>query len=69
MARAIAELKAQGARHVAAACTHALFQGEAENRIRGAGADVIIATDSVQTKYSYVSVAGLVADYLREIIR
>jgi ribose-phosphate pyrophosphokinase len=69
MARAIAELKAQGARHVAAACTHALFQGGAENRIRGAGADVIIATDSVQTKYSYVSVAGLVADYLREIIR
>jgi ribose-phosphate pyrophosphokinase len=69
MARAVVELKAQGARHVAVACTHALFQGGAENRINEAGADDIVATDSVQTKYSYVSVAGLIADYIREIIR
>jgi len=69
MARAVAELKAQGARHIAAACTHALFQGGAENRIREAGVDAIIATDSIQTKYSYVSIAVLIADYIRKIIK
>jgi len=68
MARAVAELKAQGARHVAAACTHALFMDGAEDRIRNAGADVIVATDTVQTKFSHVSVAGLIADQLREMI-
>jgi len=66
MARAVAGLKAQGAMRVAAACVHALFMAGAEERIRGAGADVIVATDTVQAPFSQVSVAGLVAEHLRK---
>jgi ribose-phosphate pyrophosphokinase len=61
MALAVAELKAQGAERVAAACTHALFTGGAEDKIRKAGADRILATDTVETPFSDVTVAGLVA--------
>ncbi|MBN2334863.1 ribose-phosphate diphosphokinase [Candidatus Bathyarchaeota archaeon] len=65
MARAIKGLKAQGAVKVAAACTHALFMPGAEERLREAGADLILAADTVETPYSRVSVAGLIADHLR----
>ncbi len=64
MAKAVAGLKQQGAKRVAAACTHALFRGDAEKRIRKAGADIIVATDTVETKFSQVSVAKLITDHL-----
>lgn len=67
MARAIKGLKAQGAVRVAAACTHALFMGGAEDRLRDAGADLILATDTVDSDHSVVSVAGLLADRLRNL--
>lgn len=68
MARAVAGLKAQGARRVAAACTHGLFMGDAEKRIREAGGDLIVATDTVETKFSKVSVAQLIAKNLEAIL-
>ena len=68
MAMAVAGLKRQGAKHVAAACTHALFRGDAENSIKDAGADCIVATDTVQTAFSKVSVARLIAEYLKAIL-
>ena len=67
MAKAIKGLKDQGASMVAAACTHALFMGGAEERLREAGADLILATDTVESPHSAVSVAGLLADYLRSL--
>lgn len=67
MARAVAILKSLGARKVAAACTHALFLGDAERRIRDAGADHILATDTVPTHLSVVSVAGLIAEHLKTL--
>jgi len=66
-ARAVAGLKAQGARRIAAACTHGLFMGEAEKRIREAGADIIFSTDTIESKFSQISVAPLVAEHLREM--
>jgi len=66
-ARAVAGLKAQGARRIVAACTHGLFMGEAEKRIREAGADLIVSTDTIASKFSQVSVAPLVAEHLREM--
>ncbi|MCW3992911.1 MAG: ribose-phosphate diphosphokinase [Candidatus Bathyarchaeota archaeon] len=69
MARAVAGLRAQGAKRVAAACTHALFRGNAERRILEAGADLIVATDTVATKFSQVSVARLIAERLRVMTR
>jgi ribose-phosphate pyrophosphokinase len=67
MARAVKALKEQGAAMVAAACTHALFMPGAEERLREAGADLVIATDTVDTPYSVVSVASLIADQLRSL--
>jgi ribose-phosphate pyrophosphokinase len=65
MAKAIENLKLQGATKVAAACTHALLMPGAEKRLNAAGADLIVATDTIETNYSKVTVAGLLADYLR----
>jgi len=67
MAKAVKALKTQGAEKVAAACTHALFMGGAEEKIRDAGADLIVASDSVETPFSKVSVAGAVAELLRSL--
>jgi len=67
MAKAIKGLKDQGASKVAAACTHALFMSGAEERLRDAGADLILATDTVDSRYSAVSVAGLLADHLKSL--
>ena len=67
MARAIRGLKDQGAGKVAAVCTHALPVPGANEKLRNAGADDIVATDTVESLYETVSVAGLIADYLRTI--
>jgi ribose-phosphate pyrophosphokinase len=67
MAKAVEALKAQGAEKVAAACTHVLYMPGAEEKIRKAGADPIIATNTIETPFSRVSVAGIIADKLREI--
>jgi len=70
MARAIEGLKGQGAEKVAAACTHALFMGEAGDRIREAGADVVVFTDSVETGTEGVTItiAPLVVNALKKLI-
>ncbi len=66
MAKAVEALMAQGAERVAAACTHVLYMPGAEEKIRKAGADPILATDSIETPFSKVSVAKLIAEKLRE---
>ncbi len=66
MAKAIEGLKEQGAVKVAAACTHGLFTKGANRRIQEADVDLIIATDTVETSFSCVSVAPLIAGYLKK---
>jgi len=67
MAKAVEALTVQGAERVAAACTHVLYMPGAEEKIRKAGADPIIATNTIETPFSRVSVAGIIADKLMEI--
>jgi ribose-phosphate pyrophosphokinase len=67
MAKAVEALTQQGAERVAAACTHVLYMPGAEEKIRKAGADPIIATNTIETPFSRVTVAGLIADKLREL--
>jgi ribose-phosphate pyrophosphokinase len=67
MARAIQGLKDQGAGKVAAVCTHALPVPGANEKIKNAGADKIVATDSIESNYETVSVAKLVADFLETL--
>jgi ribose-phosphate pyrophosphokinase len=67
MARAIQGLKEQGSGNVAAVCTHALPVPGAFEKLRNAGANRIVATDTVESIYETVSVAGLLANYLKEL--
>jgi len=66
-ARAVEGLKRQGAAKVAAACVHALFMPGAEERIREAGADLIVAADTVESSHAGVTVAGLLAGHLKTL--
>lgn len=65
-AMAVKVLKSQGAGRVAAACTHGLFMGDAREKILDAGADMLVATDTVQTSTSLVSVSRLIAEHLKK---
>ncbi len=59
-------LKKQNAGRVAVMCTHALLTEGAKEKIIEAGADMVVGTDSVPNDVSAVSVAPIVADYLRK---
>ncbi|MGC9307842.1 MAG: ribose-phosphate diphosphokinase [Thermoplasmatota archaeon] len=61
MAAAIRNLKKQGASEVYAACSHGLFTDGAIERIRDAGCDDIVATDTIESSYSQVSAAPPIA--------
>lgn len=46
-------------------CIHPLLINNADKKILGAGAKTIIATDTIETIYSKVSIAPLIANYLK----
>jgi ribose-phosphate pyrophosphokinase len=58
-------LKEQGAAHVYTACVHGLLIGDAEKRILDAGVEEIVATDSIPSKNSKVSLAPLISQELK----
>ncbi len=60
-------LKEQGAAHVYTACVHGLLIGDAEKRILDAGVEEIVATDSVPSKNSKVTLAPLIAEALKAL--
>jgi ribose-phosphate pyrophosphokinase len=61
MATCVKELKKQKAKQVFVACTHGLFVGEALKKLRSAGVDDIIATDTIHSRFSKVkSAPGIV---------
>lgn len=57
-------VKALGAGNVHVACVHGLFVGDAEKRMLDAGVQEIVATDTVPSKFSKISVAPLIASEL-----
>jgi len=65
IATAAKELRSQGARRVIAACVHGLFVGNAEANLKAC--DDIIATDTVQSKHTKVSVAPEFASAIRAL--
>src|SRR5467141_527654 len=65
IASAAKELKAQGARRVIAACVHGLFVGPAEANLKVC--DDVIATDTVQSSHTKVSVAPEFAAAIRAL--
>ena len=64
MAKAVELLKKQGAEKIYAACIHGLFIGNADERIIEAGCDELIASDTIESAYSKISVAEEVASLL-----
>ena len=60
-------LKEQGAAHIYTACVHGLFIGDAEKRILNAGVEEIVATDSVPSKNSKVTLAPLLSQALKAL--
>lgn len=58
-------LRRQGAKRVYAACTHPVLVGNAIEKLRKAGVEKIIATDTIEREVSLVTVAPLIAKALR----
>ncbi|MBC7121307.1 MAG: ribose-phosphate diphosphokinase [Candidatus Methanosuratus sp.] len=65
IANAARILKEWGARRVLAACTHPLLVPGAFERMREAGVDEVLGTDTVSSPVSRISVAPLIAKELR----
>jgi len=68
IALATRESLRQGAREVYVACTHALLVGSAIEKLKNAGITQLIATDTMPSPYSSVSVAPVIAKKLKEVI-
>jgi ribose-phosphate pyrophosphokinase len=56
-------LKNHGAKRVIAACAHPVLVGGAADKLKQAGVDEIIATNTIPSKYSKVDVSPLIANY------
>lgn len=65
IATATKELRAQGARRVIAACVHGLFVGKAEANLKAC--DDVIATDTILSPYTKVTVAPEFAGAIRAL--
>ncbi len=67
IAKAAKAVKDNGARTVVAACTHALLAEGAIDKMKGAGIKELVATNTIPSPYSKVSVAPLIADFIRQL--
>lgn len=67
IARAASKLKGNGARRVCAVFVHALLISGALRKLLDSGVDEVIATDTIQSPVSAVSVAPAIARALEEI--
>lgn len=65
MAKAIKLAKDSGANKIFVVATHALLLQNAKYRIMNAGAEEIIGTDSIDNEAAKVSLASVIADYLK----
>jgi ribose-phosphate pyrophosphokinase len=63
---AVKILLSQGASKVAVACTHPLLVNGALEKIRNAGAEDVVGTDTVPSAISKVTVAPLIAEQIRK---
>jgi len=64
MIKAISLAKEAGASRVVALATHGLFVGGADLRMAEAGADRVVVTNSIVTRYSELDIAPLLAAHL-----
>ncbi len=63
---AASALRAAGAESVSVACTHGVFVGDALGRLTGTSLSVVLSCNTLENEVSHISVAGLIADAIRE---
>ena len=59
-------LKEAGAKSVSVACTHGIFVNNALERLTGNSLDAVLCCNTLENKVSHISVAGIIADALRD---
>ena len=65
MVEAIKLIKEAGANIIVIGCTHPVLSGKALSNIYNAGAEIVVGTDTVASQVSYVSVAPVIADAIK----
>ncbi len=68
MAEAVRLLKKHGARNVLCICTHPLLRGDARLKVYRAGALDLVATDTVPSEISRISVAPVIAKWVKKLV-
>ncbi len=63
---AAAALKQAGAVSVSVACTHGVFVNNAIENLRGSQLEKVMCCNTIDTMFSEISVAGIIADELRK---
>ena len=63
---AAAALKQAGALSVSVACTHGVFVNNAIENLRGSQLEKVLCCNTIDTMFSEISVAGIIADELRK---
>ena len=63
---ATTQLKAAGAKSVTVACTHGVYVNDALKKMDESDIDELLSCNTIVTKTSKISVAGMIADALRE---
>ena len=67
MAESIKLLRSQGAKDVYIACVHPVLTKNGVLRLYNAGVHEVIATDTLEKAQSHISVAPLIADFLKKL--
>jgi ribose-phosphate pyrophosphokinase len=68
MSKLVKKLKSANASKVYACCIHGLFIGGSDQKILEAGADAILATNTVPNKYAEVDISAEIANFLAKLI-
>ncbi len=63
---AASALRDAGAASVSVACTHGVFVNNAIERLTGSALSAVLCCNTLENEVSHISVAGLIADALRE---
>ncbi len=66
---AASALREAGAQSVSVACTHGVFVNNAIEKLTGSALSTVLCCNTLENQVSHISVAGLIADALREGLR
>ncbi len=59
--KAIEFLKKENFRNIYVVCTHPVFVGDSERKIKNAGVSKIIGTNSIEGKFSHVDLSEIIS--------